>query len=253
MDFKRIVLGSGYAAVGYALTRGQTLIIEESEQLDTQFCLPLRAYAFPESEASSALGSTFCELCRSLGIVRDGRTNTGALEIALARLALDGGITPLLKCRVSETSEHSVEVYTNEGFLTFSAEAVHDARRSEVVPSRLTVLFEDEGETAGKSLLSVFSGADVEPTFHEGSYAIHIPVDPTREPNALRAEIARRWEAAGTSAKIFHIAPTLSATLPDTRPSRPTLSDLDYASPLLALEGGVAFALDEIRREDKRK
>ena len=247
---KRIILGSGYAAVGYALTRGETLIVEEREQLDTCFCLPLRAYHFPKRAPETALGRRFVELCRELKIVKGELFNTGALEIALARLVLEGDLRPLVKCRVAEETEGGVLVYSNSGFIPLAAETVHDARTFGASPDRLTVLYEaSDAEAAERELVAAFDGVTCEPTVLDGRYAAHIRVDATREPNALRAEIARIWEGCVPHGRIFLIAPTLAAPLPSTAPTEPTLSDLAYASPLAALEAGVQLAECEIEKE----
>ncbi len=252
MKQKRIILGSGYAAVGYALTRGETMIVEESEHLDTAFCLPLRSFSYPEAEPKTELGQELLRIWKTLGIIKGELVNTGALEIGLASLALDKRLCPMLKCRVTEIKDRAVELYSNSGFSSVEAEIIHDARTWDVTPDRLTLLYEAKDDQCEASLLSTFPGASIERTFYDGRYAIHIPIDPKREPNALRAELAGRWEESIRGAKIVMIAPKLAASLPSKRPSASSLCDLAYRSPLEALEGGVAFALEEMQKEGIR-
>ena len=245
MRYDTVLIGSGFAPVGYAIARGSTLIVEERELLDTHFSLPLRTFSHTAYAPVTPLGRELREILGELMILSEGQMNTPALEIALATLALRHGTHPRLKCRAVEVKEHTVRIFTNRGFETVEAERVIDTRVSYGGAPAVSLLYEGDGTDGEReAIVRAFPGAVTEPAFYPRRYAAHLPCDPKREPNALRAELLRQWEGA-VGRRILSVSP-ITGVHGLTAEDAHALCDSLYRNPIEALERGVAFA-EEVR------
>ena len=54
--YETIIIGSGYTSIGYALAQKNTLILEQSESVDTTFYLALNNFNASSLEAKTKAG-----------------------------------------------------------------------------------------------------------------------------------------------------------------------------------------------------
>ena len=102
--YDTLIIGSGYTSLGYAITRKNTIIVEEREMCDTEIGLSLKRYARGGYEAKTELGRELISRFTDLGIFARGMQNAAALECGFADLAIEKGVEILLKCRVISTN-----------------------------------------------------------------------------------------------------------------------------------------------------
>ena len=243
--YDTLIIGCGYASVGYAKANPNTVICEEHQICDTGFYLPLRSFAYshysPKSEAGVRLKAVFDEL----SLFKNSSQNTNGFESAICKYLVANPSDILLKCRVIGYKLNSdgiidATVLTNEGLShVFTRKILNSV--SSVPQNRLTVLFTtDDIEAEKEFLLSSFEDATIEPAFYEGRYALHLKCNKADE-NAVKLWIYHRWCEIKTSAKILYIAPIFYG---DKVPSNP-LCDTNYQNPVEAFEAGYFCAREE--------
>ena len=60
--YDALIIGSCYRALGYALTKGNSVIVEEREMCDTQLCVPIYSFERDKEEPTTELGKSL-NLC----------------------------------------------------------------------------------------------------------------------------------------------------------------------------------------------
>ncbi len=246
MRYKTLIIGSGYAALGYALEQGNTLICEESELCDTAFCLPLSDFGRwgynPVTEQGRALLAHF----ESAGIVRDGYPNTGALECGFCGFAIERGVKIRLKTRVISTTLadgrlYNVRMISGAGIEQICAERVIDMRLCGSKRTLTALFTTDSPERDLTQLKAAFPDGDIEPAFYGGRYALRLPADHGDYINAKR-ELYARWSSAAHGAQLLYTAPALAVRL-EIKCDVP--GDSCYADPIAALEAGIFYAREQ--------
>ena len=243
--YDTLIIGCGYASVGYAKANPNTVICEEHQICDTGFYLPLRSFAYsqysPKTEAGGRLKAVFDELM----LFKNSFQNTNGFESAFCKYIVADPTDIILKCRVvgyKVNSEGIIDatILTNEGLSHIFTRKILNSVSS-APQNRLTVLFTtDDIEAEKELLLSSFEDATIEPAFYENRYALHFKCGKIDE-NAVKLLIYRRWYEIKTNAKILYIAPVYYG---DTVPSNP-LCDANYANPVEAFEAGYFCAKEE--------
>ena len=233
-----LIIGSGYAALGYAVVHPDTLIVEERELCDTSFCFPQRGYDEIGAPTDSAARELY-EYYAERGLVRDGRLNVGALEMGMCSFMLDRGVRVLLKCRAVSVERTSEQVYfvtliNGAGIEHVTARRVIDMRP---VGDRktLTVLFTADPEAADE-VSAAFPEGSVTPAFYEGRYALTLPA--SREYIEEKRRVIDRWRSAEHGARLLYIAPALAQRADRADPLR----DSYFDSPFDAFSAGVEYA-----------
>ena len=238
--YNNVIIGSGYAAIGFAKAAVGTLILEEHQICDTQFYLPLTSFTYnhyePMYDSGRMLYSTFVEN----GLFLADMQNTNGFECGLCEYLQKEPVDILLKCRVISIQEtdafapnvcFDVRAQTNEGIVHFITHRVIDARPGSIKRS-YTVLYVTQNPSEDAEVLcAAFPGAYVEPAFYDGRYAIHIPADNTDE-NLVKLGIYRKWNDIATEAKIVYMAPVFCCD------GGAELSDQFYDNPIAAFEAG---------------
>ena len=137
-----VLLSSCYGAIGYALTRSDSLILEPSEALDSELALPIRGFQRGKYQPETALGSALDQHFSRLGIYANGMRNVTALEPALAAFLAERA--PSLRLLARPVSrEGDLLTFTSVGGLeTVGVERVLDLR--ETGDRALTVLYTTE-------------------------------------------------------------------------------------------------------------
>lgn len=243
--YDTLIIGCGYAAVGYAAANGNTVICEEHQLCDTGFYLPLRTFAYSPYSPKTAEGERLLEIFQELELFQNGQQNANGFEFALCKYITERPLNVLLKCRVVDTQKREdgifdITIHTNEGLTHLFARKIFRAAARPSTQNMLTVLFTaTDIDGAKKALLSAFDGGSVESAFYEGRYALHLPVQGLDE-NAVKLAIYQKWQSLQTDAKILYIAPVFygkDETLP--------LCDMNFANPIEAFEQGYFYAAKE--------
>ncbi|MBQ7387137.1 MAG: hypothetical protein IJW03_03110 [Clostridia bacterium] len=238
--FDTLIIGSCYRALGYALTRPDTVIVEERELCDTQLCLPIYSFEEEKHEPVTELGGSLKKHFEVLSLYQDGMQNTTALEMGFCGFAKEREAEILLKCRVVSTESsdgcYDVKTVSGAGIKHFFAKRVIDMRAVGENFS-LTMLFEAESAEALSEFAKSIPDSRIEPAFYAGRYAIHAPI-PTGEDRLAAAErLYKAFLECDTKARLLHVAYTV---LKDG-------SDVDFGGPIGALEEGVRLA-SEVRK-----
>lgn len=239
--YDTLIVGCGYASLGYACANKNTLICEEKQICDTGFYLPLRSFRYVPYQPKTEEGVRLFEIFNECSLFSSDEQNTNAFECAMCTYIAEASPTVLLKSRVIHTERREdglfdVSLYTNEGILHCFAKKILRAENT-VEKKWITVLFTSEDiENDRARLIDAFKNATVEPAFYKRRYAIHVEAEGMNE-NTVKPWIYRRWSDASVGAKIVYIAPILYG-----RGTGRPLCDLGYENPIEAFEAGYALA-----------
>lgn len=238
--YDTLIIGCGYAPVGYATANKNTIICEEHQVCDINFYLPLNTFSYtpytPETNEGKKLKKAFEDLSLFFGKLQ----NTNGFECAFCNYLVENPVDILLKCRVIKAEKndnvYDVVVQTNGGLSHLYTRQIIDCTST---PKKkiITVLFTTLNiEDTQKALLSVFNGAVIEKAFYENRYAIHIDVGDLDE-NTAKLYIYNEWCKLDTDSKIIYIAPVFSREGNATN----ILCDGNYQNPIEAFEKGYAY------------
>lgn len=239
--YQTLIIGSGYASIGYAAACPNTVICEEHQICDTRFYLPLRSFRYRHYAPKTEEGKRLLHIFQSLSLFRDQEQNTNGFEFAFCKYVLEKRLDLLLKCRMIRTEHradglYDVTVQTNEGLTHLFAKNILDMTNRSGEKS-FTVLFVcDEPEAVREKLLSEFNGAQIESAFYPGRYALHVSADDADE-NRIKVEIYEKWRQLDIDAKILYMAPAFSR-----KGSTNPLCDESYENPIEAFEAGYFYA-----------
>lgn len=238
--YDTLILGSGYFSAGYAAACPNTVICEEGQICDTGFYLPLRTFRHNPYHPKTEEGDALLRAFDSLSLFGGNVQNTNGFEFALCRYLAEKKPEVLLKCRVirrvrREDGIYDVTVQTNEGLTHLFTKRILDTSTSG--ERYFTVLFVCDGiEKVQKKLLAAFRGAEIEPAFYKGRWALHMAVGDSDE-NRIKVEVYEKWHALETDAKILYMAPVFY-----TKPCGGGLGDAYFENPIEAFEAGYFFA-----------
>ncbi len=242
--FKTLIIGSSFSAIGYAEHTANTLIIEESEMLDTSFYLPMRGFEGSPYAAKTEKGKELLQIFSDLGIISDSGMNVNAFEIGLCRYAQRNPKSIYLKCRFV-AAERTDDGYTatllhNGGLERISAEKIIDTRAAYPTKQSLAVIFDaNGGELNVDEITRVFKNSEPRVAFYEGRYVLYAKTNAT-DINDAKAEIINKWtELSGY--RILYIAPVFYQIYD----KYPKLSDGTFDNPIEAFEYGMRFAREE--------
>ena len=244
--YDTLIIGSGYSSIGYATACSSTIICEEHQICDTGFYLPLRSFSYKHYSPKTEEGSRLLETFHSLSLFRDNEQNTNGFEFALCKYISEKQFHIRLKCRIICVEHRSDNIYdatvqTNEGLTHLFAKKVLNMTNKSSA-KHYTVLFVcDEIEKAKDKLLSAYSGAQIEPAFYPGRYALHIPLHIADE-NRIKLETYERWRSLGIDAKILYMAPVFYGEA-----NADKLCDDNYENPIEAFEAGYFYAKENDR------
>jgi len=241
-----LIIGSGYSSIGYAIASPKTVICEEHQICDTNFYLPLRSFRYYAYSPKTQEGSKLLDIFNSLSLFRANEQNANGFEFAICKYIAQKQLDVLLKCRVVSIVRqpdliYDVTVQTNEGLTHLFTKKILDmSDRSD--KRYFTVLFTcDDVEKVKDILLSAFNGAQIEPAFYAGRYALHILAHGTDE-NRIKVEIYEKWRSLGIDAKILYMAPVFYGAV-----NADKLCDCNYKNPIEAFEAGYFYAKENDR------
>ena len=238
--YDTLIIGSSFFSLGYASFAKGTLIVEESEMLDTTFYLPMVGFNIPPLMPTTVKGRELYMICHERGIFDNGFMNVHALEIALCRYAELHPTDIYLKCRAVEITDcgegFTVTLLHNGGLEEVYASRVIDTRRVPRGKGLLTVIFKCEGDAPREALFSAFPGSLLTEAFYKGRYALHVLVD-TNDINRAKLDVCNAWEQF-SDYPILYVAPVIhypAAITPET-------CDAVYGDPISAFDAGVIAA-----------
>lgn len=239
--YDTLIIGSGYASIGYATACPNTVICEEHQICDTGFYLPMRSFCYkpyaPQTEAGIQLFHCFS----SLSLFREDQQNTNGFEFAICKYVAEKQLNLLLKCRVvcieqQENGIFDVTVHSNEGLTHLFAKKILDTTNQSGKRYFSVVFVCDRIDAVREQLLSAFDCAQVEPAFYPNRYALHILAHNTDE-NRIKLETYEKWRALDVDAKILHMAPVFYGEA-----NAKQLCDCNYENPIQAFESGYFYA-----------
>ena len=244
--YDTVLIHSGYLSLGYAKTRGNSLIIEEREFVDSSFCLSLRTFKKSEYTPKSDAGAELLSLMHTLGVIRDGMINTSALESVICEYAIRSDVEILLRTRVLSATEndgiYTLRIINGGGIQTVKTRKILDtgATLSEKFISALFVT--DSPKTDLSAILDVFPTASYEMAFYPGRYALHVPVDAHSDPYRARSQIYEKWLSRPHTATRIYVAEVLCGKPCDTA----LTTDFAFDDPVCAFDRGVELAKGEL-------
>ena len=233
--YEALVIGASFAAVGYALGRKNTLIVEKTEMLDTGFYLPMVGFEYEKYDPATSLGKELLEIFNGYALFSGGMQSINAFEIALCRFSQRHPTDIYLKCRVIDKKRsdggYTVTLIHNGGIETVEAAQILDCSIPSTGYHTLTVLFYIKDGADPYAVGEIFSGAVVERAFYDGRYSARIPVC-ADDINDAKCYIYEKWQALGGH-KIIYIAPAFYYT----EHSDPVFGR--YKNPIEAFERGL--------------
>lgn len=241
--YDTVIVGSGYAPLGYAMTRPDCLIVEERESCDNSLSLPLRSFKKDAYKPTTPTGSRLEKTLLDLGLIFGGMMNASGLECGLCEQILDADAEVLLRTRVISTERkgdlYRLRIINGSGITSIMTRQILDTG-APIGRFSLTALFtSDTPERDIPTILAAFPDSVCEPAFYRDRYAIHIPARSDTDPHALRAELYRTWCATDHSARLIYVAPVLAK---EARIGANPLCDACYTDPVAAIDAGAKFA-----------
>lgn len=244
--YDTLIIGSGYASVGYAAACPNTVICEEHQICDTGFYLPQRSFRYkhyvPKTEEGKELLEAFC----SLSLFREHEQNTSGFEFAFCKYLAKRDWNLFLKCRVIGMEERAdrvfdVTVQTNEGLSHLYAKKILDTT-NESGEQYFSVLFVcNDLEMVRAKLLDAYREAEIEPAFYPNRFALHIKAC-NRDENRIKLDVYEIWKSLDIDAKILYMAPVFYGQ----ENSNP-MCDRNYDNPIKAFEAGYFYAKETNR------
>ena len=237
--YDSLIVGSGYSSVGYASANANTLICEEHQICDTGFYLPMRTFRYVPYVPRSAVGEELFRIFNSLSLFDGKCQNLSGFEYAISRYIADKGINLLLRCRAVNISPLpdgilDVTLSCSEGLVHVLTRKIIDTTATGG-RKKYTVLFvTDKIETERDKILAALDGAQIEPAFYKGRYALHLSPESTDE-NLVKLEIYKKWKSLDTSAKILYMSPVFYSE------GTSVLCDGKFLNPIEAFEAGYFY------------
>lgn len=240
--YDTLIIGSGYFSVGYALSRGNSLICEEHQICDVGFYLPMRAFSYKHYEPKTAEGRSLFNLFDSLSLFGGREQNVNRFEFAFCKYILDCPVELLLKCRVvsaekGEDGIYDVTLQTNAGLTGVRAREILNTTSSGTDKRHTTLFVSDEA--GAQEVANVFSGSFVEKAFYKDRYALHLPVG-IEDENEIKARVYEKWVSSGIKAKLLYMAPVFYS-----EDSQSKACDYSYGNPIEAFEAGFFLGKEQ--------
>ncbi len=245
--YNALIVGCGYASLGYAAAIENTLICEEQQICDTGFYFPLRSFKYIPYKAKTEAGAALEAIFEELSLFSSREQNTNGFECAISKYIIEAKEEVLLKSRVIDIKEQNGRIFdvtlsTNEGLIHRFAKKVLWAKNISD-KKRVTVLFTTKNIEKDSILLSdAFCGAEIEPAFYQDRFAIHINCEGLDE-NTVKVLIYEKWKSVKADAKIIYISPIIYGDGASENP----LCDLNYDNPIKAFDAGYFYAKEEGR------
>lgn len=215
-------------SLGFAASHGNTLILEKSENVLSDFVNPVKPGIITEPQTDE--GRAFVGYLRKSGCVSDeGILDTPSLAPAAAEYALNMNFSVLLGVKIISCENNRIQIYTNSGL-------------QNIVCNR--IIRRPEAKTGFKMLNCIVSGTDhntllkfekfggrINRSFGKDEFILSVPFAFGCQLNEARIEFANRIRASfGASVQIDAFA-----------------SDFDYGSEFSGIieefEAGVNYGL----------
>lgn len=204
--YDTIALGASCAAIGYAAAHADTLILEATEMVGTDFAACLRPSAGTGSPAPQGPAEAFCGFLAENGVLRDGALDVPAMPPVLYRYLAAQEIPVMFLARpvsIARTEAgFDVEVITNEGMITYSAAHLLDTtptcvskpQAGTIREKRLNLLCHDPGPLLeAKIAARGQDGWQLLKNRRAGEYIVSLPFAPEVQLPEARAQIVEAW------------------------------------------------------------
>ena len=187
-------------SLGFAASNGNTLILEKSENVLSDFVNPITPCVVTEPKTDE--GRAFAgHLRKAECISAEGILDTPSLAPAAAEYALNMNLNVLLGAKIISCEDNHVQIYTNSGIQNIFCKKI--IRRP-------------EAETGIKMLNCIVSGTDyntlsefekfggrINRSFEKDEFIVSLPFIPGCQLNEARIEFVNRIRACfGTSVQI---------------------------------------------------
>ena len=240
--YDTVLLGTGFASLGYAIARGSSLIIEERENCDNAFSLPLRGFKKQEYSPKTAVAKSLENTLTDLGIIKNGEMNPPALECGLCEHIVRSGVEVLIRTRVISVTRdgelYRLRIINGGGINTVLTRQILDTGATGA-PISLTALFMTARPDSDLlTVKSLFPTATVSPAFYPGRYALTLPVT-DGDTASLASQIYSAWMSTDHTATLMYVAP-IPAIAPNADAS--PLSDWRFDDPVAACDLGASLA-----------
>lgn len=259
-----VILGSGYAGLGYASVDSNVLILEETESVGSDFHSCLRP-AIGRWEAKNKSTQALASFLKERGIDSGDKLDTLRLATGICRYAQDQswGRKIRLDAQVVSVSAvkggYEVEYRTNTGIHNVKASRVLDVtgkrvscrKAASVQEKRLHVVFSTNYPDFDQQLLKAYKRILLTPGFLAGEWTASFCFDPDVTLPEARMIIEQAWSEAFPEGQVLIDAVGFDFDV-IARPCGDGVGTWiephGFASPLEAFDAGVALA-QEVGRE----
>ena len=189
--YNTIVIGSGYYSVAYALNHEKTLIIEETQLLDPNFCARLCSFEMDANQPNSPDAKSLFGAFRGEGLLKAGCIAVNELETAFCRFVQGRELNVLLGTVCLEIREHrdgfAVDICNNDGISTLYAKTIIDARVPRGDQLNFLVCTPDSAPPAVE---------EIHPAFYPDQFRISAPFPGVADINEAKMLALETHEAA---------------------------------------------------------
>lgn len=243
--YDTVLLGTGFASLGFAVARGNCLIIEERENCDNAFSLPLRGFEKSEHLPATAVAKALEKTLYDLGVIENGKMNPSALECGLCEHIVRSGVDVLIRTRVISVTHdgaiYHLRIINGGGISTVLARQILDTGATGT-PISLTALFMTTSPASDLPIVkAMFPTATVAPAFYPDRYALTIPFADGDSPELVSERIYSTWTSVEHTATLMYVAP-IATIAPNA--DAPAVSDWRFDDPVAACDVGASLAYE---------
>ncbi len=223
---ERIIVGGSFRGCGLAAGRSGTLLLEESNQLGSDFVFGFNPGSVWRGDGLHPLAEVFRKSCvDSVVLDESGRVQVGSLASSIAAWSLENGVEAELLSKVVERRDSSLLVMNPSGLVEFEAKEIIDARPKPGTRKLLTALLRRPAGAPHDFDSPPFK--IVPGRFDDEAYLL-MELDVSTTWSLARAAFHKAWASRPESLRDWRLV------LIGTR-----FDFMEYPSPLLALDAGL--------------
>lgn len=258
IEVQTLIISATYAALGYAATHPDTLIIEEHELIGSDYAMTFRSVDDKVS-AGSADGQELIDFFRRVSVI-DGLGKFDRLRAltGICRFVNQKKLSILLDATVisieylKEDDSYHVNVYTNSGIRSIKAKQLIDSSNvpKEIqgtvsVQKQLNAICSHSDTDPADALQAINPAITTSPGYFSGEWTVHVPFSSETTLSDARIFIEEAWGRAfgDGSVLIDAIAFDFDKSLTDDLQIAcgKWINPKQFANPIEAYEAGTAF------------
>lgn len=256
-SYLTIIFGSGYAGLGFAAAQPETLILEETETVGSDFHAVLRP-AYKVSTPHTKQAQELCEFLRHYNVMTEGeKLDVLRLSTAICRYEELRNTEILLNARlisiIYEPDGYYVNIATNSGVRTLHTKQIIDvtakrvtARNSvRVCANQLHIICSNPTDDFEERIHKFAHTAKCRQLFMQGEWSVTFDFAPEITLAEARLKTEQLWQRAFPNGESLIDAVSFDFDVvakPVGTEKIPWIAPHAYDDPIAAYDAGVLFA-----------